>query len=120
MPRIKFILNILFIAFVLILPFQAAALPTPVPPVYGEPVTLYTIETILRIIARFLIITSVIVAVIAIIWSGILWTTAGASEARKTSAKDWFRNGVIGALIILAVGVILWTLVGLVTRFFFF
>lgn len=98
---------------------SAQTLPTPRPPVSGGGVTLSEVQAIIERIARFLIVVSVIIAVIAIIWGGIIWITSGGNEGRQKSAKAWVWNGVVGALIVLAVGVILQTLAGLVARTFF-
>lgn len=98
---------------------SAQTLPTPRPPVSGGGVTLSEVQAIIEKIARFLIVVAVIIAVIAIIWGGIIWITSGGNEDRQKSAKAWVWNGVVGALIVLAVGVILQTLAGLVARTFF-
>ena len=84
----------------------------------GKPITLGWISDLIDTIARFLIQVSIFIAVIAIIWAGILWTTAGSSD-RSQKAKDWLKNGIIGALVILGVGVILQTGLALVTGDFF-
>ncbi len=97
----------------------AANLPVPVPPTAGTPVTLNEIETLIRRIAQFLIIVSVIVAVIFIIWGGVMYMAARGNEDQATAAKTTIFNGVIGAAVVLGVGVILQTLAGLITRSFF-
>src|SRR3989338_11386384 len=56
-------------------------------------------ESMLASIAGFLIITGGILAGIAIIVSGIIYMSAGSDSTRLTTAKAWFKNGVIGALI---------------------
>ncbi len=96
-----------------------AALPNPVPPVTGNPVTLQEIQDRIQQIAQFLIIVSVILAVIYIIWGGIAWMMAGGDETKGTAAKQRIWHGVFGAAIVLAVGVILQTLAALITRSFF-
>ncbi len=69
--------------------------------------------------ANFLIAAGVILAIIAIVVSGIMYFTAGSdTEAKK--AKGWFRNGIIGAFIILGVGVIIWTIYNIVVTGSFF
>lgn len=61
-------------------------------------------------IAGFLIIAGGILAGIAIITSGILYMTAGSNTTRTGMAKSWFKNGIIGALILFAAGTILYTI----------
>lgn len=106
-------------AAVLIMPVMAWALPTPTAPVGGAPVTLAEIEARIRQIAQFIIVISVIIAVIMIIWGGITYMTAGGDEGKADAAKTRIWNGVIGAAVVLAVGVILQTLASLITRSFF-
>jgi TRAP-type C4-dicarboxylate transport system permease small subunit len=60
-------------------------------------------------VADFLIAVALIIAVIFIIWGGIMYMTAGADEAKATEAKSRIKNGIIGAAVVLAVGMILST-----------
>jgi len=76
------------------------------------------LDEILGPVANFLIVAGITVAVITIVWSGIVYLTAGSSD-RVDKAKKWFKNGIVGALIILGVGVILSTVQVLVTGEFF-
>lgn len=93
---------------------------TPTVPVSGGPgVTLNEVENFIRRIANFLITVSLVIAVIFIVWGGIAYMMAGADETKAASAKSRIWNGIIGALVVLAVGVILQTLAGLVARTFF-
>jgi len=96
-----------------------AALPTPTPPTTGQPVTLSEIEGLIRRVAQFLIVISVIVAVIFIIWGGVMYMAARGDTERAAAAKTTIFNGIIGAAVVLGVGVILQTLAGLITRSFF-
>jgi len=96
-----------------------AVLNTPTPPVGGTALSLSEIEARIRQVAQFIIIVSVILAVIFIIWGGIAYMTAGGDEEKASSAKTRIWNGVIGAAVVLAVGVILQTLAALITRSFF-
>ena len=97
----------------------AGALPTPTPPTTGTPITLVEIENLIKRIAQFLIIVSVIIAVIFIIWGGVMYMAARGDETAATNAKTTIFNGIIGAAVVLGVGVILQTLAGLITRSFF-
>ena len=97
----------------------SAQLPPPTSPIGGTAVSLDEVQSLIEGIARFLIIVSIVIAVIFIIWGGIRWITAGGSEDAIKKAKQTVWNGIIGALIVLAVGVILQTLAGIVARTFF-
>lgn len=119
MNRLTKILFISVLAVSLVAPaLSLAALPNPSLPVTGAPITLAEIEDRIVQIARFLITMSLIIAVIAIVWGGILWASGGDSK-RVDKGKAFVKNGIIGAVIVLAVGVILQTLAGLITRTFF-
>jgi hypothetical protein len=115
----KTILIVLTIAVLLMPVLVLAALNTPVPPVTGDALTLTNIETYIRRVAQFLIIVSVIIAVIFIIWGGVMYMAARGNEEQATKAKTTIFNGIIGAAVVLGVGVILQTLAGLITRSFF-
>lgn len=66
-------------------------------------------------IGGFLLIAGSIIAGIAIIASGLMYMAAGSNSARLTTAKALFKNGVIGALIVFAAGLIVQTIVLLAT-----
>ena len=97
-----------------------AQLPTPTSPYAGQPVTLSDVQGVIETIARFLILVSVIVAVIFIVWGGVRYMSAGDDSSRLGEAKSTIINGIIGALVVLAVGLILQTLATVVdwTTFF--
>lgn len=103
----------------LAVPVLVLALAAPVSPVGGTALSLSEIEARIRQVAQFIIIVSVILAVIFIIWGGIAYMTAGGNEERADAAKTRIWNGIIGAAVVLAVGVILQTLAALITRSFF-
>ena len=85
----------------------------------GTGLTEGEIQGILVNIANFLIAAGVILAIITIVVSGIMYFWAGSdTEAKK--AKGWFRNGIIGAVVILAVGVIILTIYNIVVNRSFF
>jgi hypothetical protein len=103
------------------LPVVAFAIATPTAgPELGPPVTASEIERIITRIVTFLVTFGVIIAVGVIIWGGIMWMLAGGNDDRAASAKKTMLNGVIGAAIVLGVGVILRTLSALISRNFFF
>lgn len=103
----------------LLMPVLVLAITGPTQPLPGEALSLSKIETIIRQVAQFIIVVSVILAVIFIIWGGITYMTAGGDETKAGAAKTRIWNGVIGAAVVLAVGVILQTLAALITRSFF-
>ena len=122
MKKIQKVGYISMVALVLLMPVLVfAALPLPTVPVGtgGGAITLAEIQDRITTIARFLIIVGVVLAVIFIIWGGIMYMVAGGDEAKAGEAKTRIMNGVIGAAVVLAVGVILQTVAGLIARSFF-
>ena len=121
MKKFNKIAQIALTSAVILAPMLAfAQLPIPTNPVATSTgLTLGEIETRIVDIAQFLIVISVIVAVIFIIWGGIKYVMAGDDAAKAGSAKTTILNGVIGALVILAVGIIMQTLANVVARTFF-
>ncbi len=93
-----------------------AFLPTPQPGVGGAPVTLSEVQAIVQQIARFLIVISIVIAVIFIIWGGIRWMAAMGNEDAVKKAQTTIKNGIFGAAVVLGVGVILNTLASIFTR----
>lgn len=115
---------VVFMLMVLAAPVlsMAVTIPAPTNPASGpsnDPLDLLEIEELIRKIARFLIIVSLVIAVIFIVWGAITWMAAGTLGKDAAGAKTRIWNGIIGALIVLAVGVILQTLAALVARTFF-
>ena len=114
----KTTLVVLAVAAVLT-PVLAFALTAPTPPVTGTAFTLVEIQALITKIAQFLIVISVIIAVIFIIWGGIMYMAARGDDTKVEDAKKTIYRGIIGAAVVLGVGVILQTVAGLVTRTFF-
>lgn len=83
---------------------------SPEVPVTGTAVTTTGLVRILEDIAQFLITASVIVAVIMIIYGGVVWMYKGADKG-----KEILKKGIIGVAIVLGVGVILSTISQIVT-----
>ena len=98
----------------------AQGIPTPTSPYAGQPVTLSDIQDLIETVARFLILISVVVAVIFIVWGGMMYMMAGDDATKSGAAKSRIVNGIIGALVVLAVGLILQTLASLVNWTVFF
>ena len=99
---------------------QWTPLPVPTSPYAGTPLTLFDIGDLVNTVARFLILISVIIAVIFIVWGGMMYMMAGDDAAKAGAAKSRIVNGIIGALVVLAVGLILQTLASLVDWTLFF
>lgn len=113
--KVKKIIGLTTLGF-LLLPLMTFALTAPTPPVSGEAVDLDEIEDLINGIARFLIIVSVIIAVIFIIWGGVRWIAARGNPEAVKAAQQTILNGIYGSLIVLGVGVILQTLSGVISR----
>ena len=96
-----------------------AALPEPTQPLSGNALSLAEIQALIERIARFLIIVSIVIAVGFIVIGAIIYISAGGNEDRAASGKKYIFNGIIGAAVVFAVGVILQTTAALVTRTFF-
>jgi hypothetical protein len=96
-----------------ILSFAAVALPT------GTELTLGKIEQLIDTVANWLIVIGVVIAVIFIIWGGLKYMTARGDPKKAEEARSSIIHGVIGAAVVLGVGVILRTTAALVTRTFF-
>lgn len=96
-----------------ILAFADVTLPA------GTGFTLTKIQQIIETVANWLIIIGVVIAVIFIIWGGIKYMTARGDAKKAEEARSAIVHGVIGAVVVLGVGVILRTAAALVTRTFF-
>ena len=85
----------------------------------GKPITIPEVDSLVNQVAQFLVVTSILIAVIMIVWSGITYMAAGSNTTKVTEAQARFKSAVIGAAVVLGVGVIINTVAGLVTREFF-
>ncbi|MBI4117321.1 MAG: hypothetical protein HY451_01410, partial [Parcubacteria group bacterium] len=107
------------VAFLVLLPMLALAqLPTVSPPIVPG-TSLTEVEGIIRRVAQFILVLGVIAALIYIVLGGIAWMRAGGDPTKITTAKTQIWSGVWGALVVIAIGLILQTLAGVVTRVFF-
>ena len=86
------------------------------PPSDTTTITLGNIEKWINVIKDTILIVGISIAVILIIWSGIMYMFAGGDPEKVGSAKTRFWNGVIGALIIIGVWLIISTLNTLITK----
>ncbi len=85
----------------------------------GQPITFNELDYIIARIASFLVTTSGVLAVIYIVWSGITYMNAGSDTTKVGEAQARLKSAVIGTAIVLGVGVIINTVLALVTREFF-
>jgi hypothetical protein len=76
----------------------------------------FEVLTIFTTVGGFLMVAGGIIAGIVIIVAGIMWMAAGSNPTRVTSAKSTFKNGIIGALIVFAAGLIVNTIILLGTN----
>lgn len=90
--------------------------PTNQIPGNGVTLDINVLEKYLENIANFMVTAGVLIAVIFIIWGGIGFMMAGGNSEKAGKAKTRLFNGIIGALIVLGVGLILRTLSHLVTQ----
>lgn len=119
MEKRKILIGIALLVVLAPVLVSAAVLPTPVPPVGGTAITLTEIGDTISRIAQWLIVVSVVVAVIMIIWGGVMWMWARGEDKKVEAARKMIWNGILGAAVILAVGVIMQTVAAVVNRGFF-
>ena len=100
-------------AAVLFLPALVFAQSDVVPP--GQPIRLSTISQSIDLFARFMVYIGVAVAIIFIVWGGITYMTAGGDDTKLGTAKKRIIWGIVGAAIIIGVGVIINTLRAIAT-----
>lgn len=117
--NIKKIGKIMIPVALMALPLLALALPQPTNPLGDvDAVTTDTVKNIIQRIVDLLITVSIIIAVGAIVWGSVIWMTAGGSE-RADTGKKYIWNGIIGAAIVFAIGLILSTLKNTIATKFF-
>ncbi len=85
----------------------------------GQPITLDVLDYIIFRVSTFFITVSAVLAVIFIIWAGVSYMYAGEDTTKIKAAQDRLKSGIIGAAIILGVGVIIQTIASVVTLDFF-
>lgn len=114
MKKIAKVLYISSAALLLLMPvFVLGQVSDPIVPPSGPTLTLDRIEQLLRRIGTWLIMIAIVIAVIMIVLGGIQWM------AGSETGKQRVINGVIGAAVVLAVGLILRTLASVLTQTFF-
>ena len=98
-------------------PLPSIIIPSPSVP--GRGLTLGELGALIARVGGFLQSFGAVLAIIAVVISGIMFMRAGAEPTKITNAKTLFRNVLLGALIILGVGVIINTIANVVSRQFF-
>ena len=76
----------------------------------GVEITLDKIISIASGITDFLYTVAGVLIGIVLVWTGIIWATAGGEPGKLKQAKDLFKAGLIGALIIFGAGAIIGTI----------
>jgi hypothetical protein len=118
---IKKIAAVLFVMMLVLAPTLtlAADFQNPDIPVQGKALSLQEIEDFIKMAVQFLMVISLVIATGVIVYGGILYMVAGDTAGADKKAKAYIWNGIIGAAVVLAVGVILQTVASLITRSFF-
>ena len=98
---------------------EIAQIIIPTPPVKGPGLSLAEIGILTARVGSFLTTIGVLFAIIAIVVSGIMYMRAGGSPEAISKAQTWLKNALIGAFIVLGVGLIINTVANVVTRQFF-
>ncbi|OGN27546.1 MAG: hypothetical protein A3A33_04990 [Candidatus Yanofskybacteria bacterium RIFCSPLOWO2_01_FULL_49_25] len=88
--------------------------PTNIPE--GGGLDLPGVERLISNIGRYLIEIGVALAVIFIVWGGISYMLAGGNEEKSKAARGRIWNGIIGAAIVIGVGVIIMTLLRVIPQ----
>ena len=117
MKNISKVLYIYVLAVLILMPFVVfAQIPVDLPRPVAGGLTLRIIEDVIIKIGNWLVLIAMIVAVIVIVWGGLQYML---SSDKTDAAKSRIYNGIIGAAVVLAVGLILRTIAALLNRGFF-
>ena len=93
------------------------SLPVTVPE--GTGLSLDKIAEMINTVANWLMVVGVVIAVIYIAWGAIMYMMSAGEKDTIATAWNKIKGGIIGLVIILAIGVIIKTASALVTRSFF-
>ncbi len=85
----------------------------------GNPITIDDVSGMISLAARFLIVTSMVCAVIFIVLSGIMIMLAQADPGKFKTGLLRLKHAIWGVAVVLATGVIINTVAALVDRSFF-
>ena len=111
------IASVLLVLGYLVMAGAALAVDPEIPP--GDALSLGEISFRIIQVVDFIVITSGIVVTVFIIYAGIRWAIAGSDTTKVEGAKQSLYAGIIGAAIVLGVGVIVNTVEAIITRRFF-
>ena len=75
----------------------------------GKPITLDSLTNSISEIADFLIVIGLLIAIIFIVYGGIKYMSAGSNATQAAGARDAILNGLIGAAVVIGVGVLMAT-----------
>ena len=115
MERVKKLVKAAIPAALMGAPLLALGIVTP-DPTNAEPLQISDIIYYINLIMGYLLGIAMTIAVIFIVWGGITWIAAGGDDTKVKTAKARVKNGIIGAAVILAVGLILNTIQAIITR----
>ena len=104
MKYIRYLLGVLVLAG-----FYQFALAQPAIP-SGRAITIPEIFAIANTFTNYLYTLAVVIVGIALVWSGIVYTTAGGDSAKVNKAKGILIGAIIGAFVIFASGAIISTI----------
>lgn len=108
------------VAAMLLAPLVSLAVfSVPPDPGVGGAWTLDRIENFIERIGNFMVTIGIIIAVIFIIYGGIKYMVARGDPKAAEEARTAILNGVIGAAVVLGVGIVIRTAAGLITGSFF-
>ncbi len=85
----------------------------------GNPITIDDVSGLIGLVANFLIITSMVLAVIFIVLSGIMIMLAQSDPTAFKKGQARLKHAIFGVAVVLGTGVIINTVAALVDRSFF-
>src|SRR3989344_3637696 len=90
--------------------YASAAVKSPGLPITGTPITGGTITTIITQIADWLVGIALVIALIMIVWGGVMWMWSRGDDTKAADARKIILNGILGAAVVLAIGLIFSTI----------
>jgi hypothetical protein len=110
-----------FVLAIVAIPVSHAALSSdtitlPSAPISGSPLSGSVISTLIHQIANWLVGIALVIALIMIVWGGIMWMWSRGEDTKATDARKIILNGILGAAVILALGLIFSTIQKIVSN----
>ena len=90
--------------------YASAAVKSPSIPLSGSPITGGTITTIITQIADWLVGIALVIALIMIVWGGVMWMWSRGDDTKAQDARKIILNGILVSAVVLAIGLILSTI----------